>query len=261
MVFSRVDPVKRRISLGLSGTCRIRGGLRRKHSRRWVEVARARQEQTDSVCSSVSKAMSTAMVHLSDLDLTVPASRLSTSSRRATWFAPRCSTSMSTRSASRLASSSSPAIPSPMRVRSQGSGRDLRGRGSEGCRHRRQDRRYDLSAFIRRAELAATAPTSAPSASRPVTRSMPASPSSTARRGCHAVDQGARSGRGEGGDRTVRLPDSVASLGDILGAALKKQTQPARKKKTSKQVHQSRFLAPAGSCRGGFFMRPIGQSR
>ena len=57
------------------------------------------------------------MVHLSDLDWQLPARKRSRSTARATWSAPRCSTSTSRRSASRWASSSSARTRSARRPR------------------------------------------------------------------------------------------------------------------------------------------------
>jgi small subunit ribosomal protein S1 len=98
-----VDPVKRRISLGLKQTLQ----------NPWE--AFAEQHQVGSVVEGEVKNKTEfglfiglegdvdGMVHLSDLDWNRRASRSSTSSRRATWSAPKCSTSTSRRSGFPLA--------------------------------------------------------------------------------------------------------------------------------------------------------------
>ena len=104
-----VDPVKRRISLGLKADhAQSVGGVSSRNipPARWSR-ARSRT-RPNSACSSVSTAMSTAWCTCPISTGNVPASRSSKSTRRATRSRRRCSTSTSRRSASRSASSSLP---------------------------------------------------------------------------------------------------------------------------------------------------------
>ena len=90
-----------------SRRCRTRG----RPSPRSIRSARRSRARSrtrpSSACSSASTATSTAWSTSPTSTGTVPASRRSRSTRRATWSRPRCSTSTSRRSASRSASSSS----------------------------------------------------------------------------------------------------------------------------------------------------------
>ncbi len=79
-----------------------------------------------------------------------------------------------------------------------------------------------MKSFIRRSDLSATVPNSAPSASVSATRSTSASPTSTARRAVWACrSRRARSPKRRKRSSSTARPTRGASLGDILGAALK----------------------------------------
>ena len=116
-----VDPDKRRISLGLKQTLRQSvGNLRREVPGRLRPSKAKSRTRPSSACSSVSTAMSTAW---STSPISTGRSRASKRSKTttvATWSRPRCSTSMSRRSASRLASSSSPPASRPTDAGSEG---------------------------------------------------------------------------------------------------------------------------------------------
>jgi small subunit ribosomal protein S1 len=85
---------------------RIRGKCSRRATRPAPKSKAKSRTRPSSACSSASKAMSTAWFTCPTSTGTVRASRSSRSTTRATWSRPSCLTSMSTRSASRWASSS-----------------------------------------------------------------------------------------------------------------------------------------------------------
>jgi predicted RNA-binding protein with RPS1 domain len=102
-----VDPVKRRISLGLKQTLRNPWEAFAEKYPVGTEVEGEVKNKTEFGLFIGLDGDVDGMVHLSDLDWNVPARRRSRTTRRATWSRPRCSTSMSRRSASASASSSS----------------------------------------------------------------------------------------------------------------------------------------------------------
>ena len=156
MQILEVDPVKRRISLGPQADPAPIPGRTSPRSTRSASIVEGEvKNKTEFGLFIGLDGDVDGMVHLSDLDWNRPASRSSTSSRRATWSRPRCSTSTSRRSASRSASSSSPATPSSMPAKlkkGQVVTCEVTDVKDGGIEVKIVD--TDLTAFIRRADLA-----------------------------------------------------------------------------------------------------------
>ncbi len=111
-----VDPVKRRISLGLKQTLTNPWeDFAEKHPVGSEVEGEVKNQGPSSVCSSASKAMWTVWSISPTSTGTSRASRRSKTIRRVTSSAPKCSTWIRRRSAFRSASSSLPAIRSPHR--------------------------------------------------------------------------------------------------------------------------------------------------
>ena len=108
----------------------------------------------------------------------------------------------------------------------EGRRRDLRGHRREGRRPRREDRRHRSRRPSSAAPtLPATAATSARTVSRSARRSMPASPSSTARRARSQVSiKALEVAEEKEAIAQYGSSDSGATLGDILGTALKQRS-------------------------------------
>ena len=148
--------------------------------------------------------------------------------RRARPSRPRCSTSTSRRNASAWASSSSAAI----RWRRRGHAQE--GRGGHRHRHGSERRRHRSAARRRRQELHPPLRSGA----RP-RRSAPGTLRQGRQGRCaghqhgqggaqdRPLDQGARNLRREGSRSAIRLVGYGASLGDILGAALRRRAKRA----------------------------------
>ena len=207
-----VDPDKRRISLGLKQTLPIRG-KRSPRSSRSARPSKAKSRtRPSSACSSASTAMSTAWSTSPTSTGRSRASKRSRTTTVATWSRPRCSTSMSRRSASRSASSSSrPATADgatalPRRRLKKGS--VVTGTVTEvndgGIEVRIAD--TDMTAFIRRADLSPRPQRPAPGAFRQGREGRRARHHGRPEdRQDRALDQGAGNRRREGSRRRIRL--------------------------------------------------------
>ena len=173
------------------------------------------------------------MVHLSDLDWQLPrrgGGQEVQQGRRGP--APRCSTSTSRRSASRSASSSWARTRSRQRGRRHQEGRpgDLHGQGGQRRPASRSRPPSGATGFIRKAELARDRDEQRPERfaageklDAKVTNIDADQPAPD------AVGQGARDRGREAGHGRVRLSDSGASLGDILGAAFRQKQEEQTK--------------------------------
>ena len=163
------------------------------------------------------------MVHLSDLSWDSAAKTRSRTSARATWSRPLLPKWTSRKSVS-LWRSKRLTTASPKSV-------DGVKRGSiitvavTSIEDGGVEVEYEgMKSFIRRSDLAVTVQSSALSALQLATRLMCASPMLTEDPSFGSVDQSPRDRRRERGRRTVWFLRSGASLGDILGAALKPAT-------------------------------------
>ena len=227
-----VDPAKRRISLGLKQTLRNPWEAFAEKHPVGSDVEGEVKNKTEFGLFLGLEGDVDGMVHLSDLDWNRPGEQAIEEYKKGDMVKPRCSTSTSRRSASRSASSRSAGDPfADAGEIKKGAGRHLRGARGEGFRHRGEDRRHrpDRLHPPRRA-CRATAPSSGPSASPPARRSTPASPTST--QGAPKITLSIKALEiAEEKEAVAQYgsTDSGASLGDILGAALKKAKTPEKK--------------------------------
>ena len=236
------------------------GSLRREVSGR-ARSSRARSRtRPSSACSSASTATSTAWSISPISTGSVRASRSSTSTRRATWSRPRCSTSTSRRSASRSASSSSSGDPlSPRRPATLKKGAVVTCEVTE-VKDGGIDVKIvgtDLTAFIKRTELARDR-------SRPAPRALRGR--REGRRPRHPVRPQAAQGRvsikalevAEEKEAIAQYgsSDSGASLGDILGAALKRaHGEKKDEDRPGPRISGARDQTPADQVPGVFSFR------
>ena len=225
-----VDPVKRRISLGLKQTlANPWEAFAEKHP---VGIDRRGRGQEQDRVRPVHRPRRRRRRHGPPLRPRLePAGRAgrSRTTSRATWSRRRCSTSTSRRSASRSASSSSPAIPSPKPRGELRKGAVVTCEVIEvkdgGIEVKIVDTDLDrLHPPLR--PRRATAPSSARSASPSARRSTPGSPTSTRRPARSPVSiKALEIAEEKEAVAQYGSSDSGASLGDILGAALKRATE------------------------------------
>jgi predicted RNA-binding protein with RPS1 domain len=210
VVVLEVDPVKRRISLGLKQTLQNPWEAFAEKYPVGSEVEGEVKNKTEFGLFIGLEGDVDGMVHLSDLDWNRPGEQVIEEFKKGDMVKAQVldvdvekeRISLGIKQLGRRRRSAKP----PIRRDPQGRGRHLRGHRRQGWRHRGEDRRYRSRPPSSSAPTCrATATSSAPSASRSARRSMPASPVRQARRAHHRLDQGARNRRGEGSHRPVRL--------------------------------------------------------
>ena len=205
-----VDPVKRRISLGLKQTLQNPWEAFAEKHPVGSEVEGEVKNKTEFGLFIGLDGDVDGMVHLSDLDWNRPGEQVIEEFKKGDMVRPRFSTSTSRRSASRSASSSSAATPS------REAGEIKKGQivtceviEVKDVGHRGEDRRHRPDRPSSSAPSSpATAATSAPSASPPARSSTPASSSSTARRAASS----SRSRRWRWPRRRRRSPSSARPI-------------------------------------------------
>ena len=228
-----VDPVKRRISLGLKQTMRNPWEVFVEKYPPGTTVEGEVKNKTEFGLFLGLDGDIDGMVHLSDLDWKRPGEQVIEEYKKGDKV--KASVLDVDVEKERISLGIKQLAGDPMspdcRRTQEGRRRHLRGDRGQGSRPRREDRRHrPHSLHQARRNLRATARSSAPSGSRSGRKSMPASPSSTAApTRCRCRSRRSKSPKRRKPSRSMARPNSGATLGDILGTALKRDGEKARR--------------------------------